>query len=433
MRRLNFLKVTATKEIGELEMPEQPSAIDTNFPINLQMTIGADAYSRFSPFVEVHFCAAVTKLGLRRMFSMNWTAAGPNLEAELFKKSEMIFDVSWKPKDETLEGEDTYDEPAFSGMGTEGSVTTFSQVRAFINDKGDMLPFCISFDNLESEARFLMAYTRDEDREALSKLVQDALKPSKSENKDQVKVCFWMAGSHGASSYNRDVDTYKTPNIIDNYNAEAKERMEFLAGYKPKKGGELLILSGLPGTGKTHALRAIMGEWRKWADFHYVVDPAVLFSGQNSGYLTEVLLGSRSGLSDSERKNRWRVVILEDVGELLKPDAMDRGNGGLAQLLNITDGLIGQGRKLVVVVTTNEEIKVLHPAVSRPGRCAFFHEFGKLSVCEAEAWLTKMKVDLPKDVKTCTIADLYAIYNSVSNFVKIKEPAPIGFMAPEKK
>lgn len=42
------------------------------------------------------------------------------------------------------------------------------------------------------------------------------------------------------------------------------------------------------------------------------------------------------------------------------------------------DGLIGQGFNLLVLVTTNEPVGKLHPAVVRQGRCLAEIEFGPL-------------------------------------------------------
>jgi hypothetical protein len=59
-------------------------------------------------------------------------------------------------------------------------------------------------------------------------------------------------------------------------------------------------------------------------------------------------------------------------------------------------------------VTTNEEIKTLHPAVSRPGRCAANIEFVPLSQEEAAAWLAER--DSRESVTgAATIASLYAV------------------------
>jgi len=42
---------------------------------------------------------------------------------------------------------------------------------------------------------------------------------------------------------------------------------------------------------------------------------------------------------------------------------------------------------LLVLVTTNEPLRHLHPAVGRPGRCAARIEFSPFSAEEAAAWL----------------------------------------------
>ena len=38
-------------------------------------------------------------------------------------------------------------------------------------------------------------------------------------------------------------------------------------------------------------------------------------------------------------------------------------------LLNVGDGLVGQGLRILVLITTNEPPSRLHPALARPGRC----------------------------------------------------------------
>ena len=148
-------------------------------------------------------------------------------------------------------------------------------------------------------------------------------------------------------------------------------------------GGRLLLWHGIPGTGKTYALRALGWEWRTWCDFHYVTDPETFF-GSSPAYMLDVLLGEDD---DDDEGGRWRLLILEDTGELLAADAKERTGQGLSRLLNVVDGLIGQGLRVLVLVTTNETLRSLHPAVSRPGRCASQIEFGAFAAEEAAEWL----------------------------------------------
>jgi hypothetical protein len=103
----------------------------------------------------------------------------------------------------------------------------------------------------------------------------------------------------------------------------------------------------------------------------------------------------------------WRVLILEDTGELLTPDAKAVIGQGLSRFLNVVDGLIGQGLRVLVLVTTNEPIRKLHPAVARPGRCAANIEFDSFSPEEASTWLEAQGAADGAGT-SMTLAELYA-------------------------
>lgn len=88
--------------------------------------------------------------------------------------------------------------------------------------------------------------------------------------------------------------------------------------------------------------------------------------------------------------------------------ARSEAGQGLSRVLNLTDGLLGQGSKCILLVTTNEPLGRLHPAVTRPGRCWATVEFGPLSAGEATAWLGAREVS--REVTRPTpLADLFAI------------------------
>src|SRR4029079_691355 len=84
---------------------------------------------------------------------------------------------------------------------------------------------------------------------------------------------------------------------------------------------------------------------------------------------------------------RWRMLLLEDCDELIRADAKRDAGQALARLLNLTDGLVGQGLPVLVCITTNEELSRLHPAITRPGRCAAQIHVGRLTRTEAAVWL----------------------------------------------
>jgi hypothetical protein len=59
----------------------------------------------------------------------------------------------------------------------------------------------------------------------------------------------------------------------------------------------------------------------------------------------------------------------------------------LARLLNLVDGLIGQGLRIGVLITTNDPLSGFPPAVSRPGRCGAAIAFDAFGQEEADQWL----------------------------------------------
>jgi hypothetical protein len=68
------------------------------------------------------------------------------------------------------------------------------------------------------------------------------------------------------------------------------------------------------GTGKSRALRALARAWAPWCSSHFIMDPEELL-GRGGAYLLDVLSW------DGDDEDRWRLVILEDAGELIATDA----------------------------------------------------------------------------------------------------------------
>lgn len=122
---------------------------------------------------------------------------------------------------------------------------------------------------------------------------------------------------------------------------------------------------------------------------------------------------------------KWRLLVLEDSGELVRADAKAETGQALSRLLNVVDGLIGQGLRILVLITTNEELGKLHPAISRPGRCLSRTEFSLLDKGSATAWLNKRGV--PDEIgEAASLADLYAI---ASGHERPPVASKIGFAA----
>jgi hypothetical protein len=208
----------------------------------------------------------------------------------------------------------------------------------------------------------------------------------------EITVRFWSCSPHGAGCSSRTIAVSPLGEIGANYPAGVRDRLARLASpeFRPGEGGQLILWYGPPGTGKTYALRALAWEWRQWCELHYVIDPEMFF-GQRADYMVDVLLDEDEHLltrgASADLQPKWRLLVLEDTGELLAADAKHTTGQGLSRLLNLVDGMVGQGLRVLVLVTTNELLRRLHPAVARPGRCAARIEFEPFDEAAAAVWL----------------------------------------------
>ena len=241
------------------------------------------------------------------------------------------------------------------------------------------------------------AVAEDLARSVLAQATKDAA-VEQSTVDEAVSMGFWhrspRRGPHRAA---RRLSATPWADIRANYPPAAGTALDRLMAVTPDTvHGHLILLHGAAGTGKTTALRTLAREWRSWCQADCVLDPETLFS--EPGYLMDVAIGYDD---EDEDGPPWRLLLLEDCDELIRSQA----GQPLSRLLNLTDGMLGQGRKVLVAITTNEDLRQLHPAVVRPGRCLAHIEIGPLAPAEASTLLGR-PVAMP-----LTLAELFALRN----------------------
>lgn len=234
-----------------------------------------------------------------------------------------------------------------------------------------------------------------------------------SEADERVPITFWSNSKFGPVPRLRRIESAAWDDIEGNYTEAVRDQLGSLMAWDAPESvdGQLLLWQGEPGTGKSWALRSLATAWASWAEFHYITDPDSFFVDDPS-YMIDVLLADSYDVIDqptgdvyreTDPLGKWRILILEDTGELLSAGAKEKYGQGLSRLLNVVDGMIGQGLRVLALVTTNDELGTLHPAVTRPGRCASQIEFKPMTADEVAAWTGENDA-----AEGATLAELYA-------------------------
>jgi hypothetical protein len=227
---------------------------------------------------------------------------------------------------------------------------------------------------------------------------------------DDVPIAVWYQGLHGPVVSRKRLTAPAWEDVDVNYPEPVRRNLDDLASIRDiGEGGKLIIWHGPPGTGKTTALRSLIRSWQHWCGAHYVVDPERFFA--NPGYIAELLSSAASpahtttaNWQQDEHAVTWQLVIAEDCDEYLRATARRDAGAALGRLLNLSDGILGQGHQTLILLTTNEELHRLHPAVIRPGRCLAVVEFTKFKPAEAQRWLDP---SVAPPTSPTTLAELY--------------------------
>ncbi len=203
-------------------------------------------------------------------------------------------------------------------------------------------------------------------------------------------------------------------NIEENYNddfIEVDKKIVKHLSTKNKKG--LILLHGEPGTGKTTYIKNLADKIEKQIIF---VPPMMAGAIADPGFIPFLM------------KHPDSILIIEDAETAITDRNVTGNSNSVSNILNLTDGILGECLKIQIVATFNTERTKIDSALLRKGRLITDYKFENLSVEKSNKLLKKIGVKEKVD-KPMSLADIY--YYNDTNTNKKDKPS-IGFITNKK-
>lgn len=176
---------------------------------------------------------------------------------------------------------------------------------------------------------------------------------------------------------------------------------------KARNDKGIVLLHGLPGTGKTTYLRYLAARIKKQVLF---LSPSIAGNLMDPGFIQLLINNPNS------------VLIIEDAEEILM-DRRTTSSSSVSNLLNISDGLLADFLNVQLICTFNSPLTMVDSALTRKGRLIAKYEFGKLGVSKGQR-LSDHCGFKKRILEPMTLAEIIH-QNERGN--ASKEYAPIGF------
>lgn len=242
-----------------------------------------------------------------------------------------------------------------------------------------------------------------------------------TEKKKTRYVSIMLHGINGFSEASVPLGSKMNIDITKNYMPSLPDT-KIQEKIRSDRGG-FLIFNGTPGTGKSSYLKYLM---ETMEDVNFIIlDPNALQMGAEEfkNYLIQETLNRRSAGEDKvslegvneegplpvpvEPVRQNTVFILEDAEKLLLKRSEITNPVNLSNILNITDGIIGDLVKVKFVCTFNCDLSELDPALLRKGRLLHKYEFPKLSGETLTSLLDELGVPSDKRKQQMSLAEIY--------------------------
>jgi len=178
----------------------------------------------------------------------------------------------------------------------------------------------------------------------------------------------------------------------------------------------IILFHGENGTGKTTYIKILT---------KLVTNKDILFIPPS---MAEML--SEPSIIPFLMEHQNSILLIEDAEKVIADREGGTGSqAGVSNILNLTDGILGDCLNIQVIATFNTARERIDKALLRKGRLICEHKFDKLNVKETNELLKYLNKGVTSD-KSLTLADIYNI--DVDTARVTHEPTKVGFQFGEK-
>lgn len=240
-----------------------------------------------------------------------------------------------------------------------------------------------------------------------------SLTPRKKAKKDTIKIISMDDGNFYMTSIDleKKQHTFSMENYNEDFDIVSKRIINDLS--KEDDNGLVLLHGGI-GTGKTSYLKHLLRSVGVHKQIVYV-PPDLAQSLSSPSFVTFLI---------KEATNS--ILLIEDAENILKHREAG-GNQAVSNILNISDGILGDVLKIQIVCTFNCTLDQIDPALRRPGRLISEYEFKKLTSEKSNVLMKKVHGEsVIFEVKPMTLAEIYN-YNNMPTKSNPEREKFLGF------
>ena len=206
---------------------------------------------------------------------------------------------------------------------------------------------------------------------ALEKAKKSVFKFKVDKDVSSGEIYLIIATSGGLSTKSFTLPKSYEVDLDKHYNDDIKPFDSSIQKHISEDGCGFYLLHGKPGTGKTSYIRHLI---------RALPDKEFIFISNDVG----AVLGNPDIIS-LLMNHEDAVLVVEDAEQVLRPRDMGGNTSAVSNILNMSDGFLGDVIKCHIICTINSKLDMIDPALTRAGRNKGIYEFEALSAEKSKA------------------------------------------------